>query len=93
VKSTKILRLNSNDNVAIALEDLEPGKVIFFQHEVGSLEIEIRDTIPFAHKVAIKNINMGCNVIKYGEIIGCATENIKIGQWVHTHNIHNQRAQ
>ena len=27
------------------------------------------------------------NIIKYGEIIGIATDDIHIGEWIHVHNI------
>ena len=45
------------------------------------------DKIPAGHKFALRNIAAGEYVIKYGEIIGRATENIKKGEWVHTHNV------
>lgn len=43
--------------------------------------------IPAGHKFALKDINVGETVIKYGQIIGRATKNIKKGDWVHTHNV------
>lgn len=45
------------------------------------------DNIPAGHKFALRDIAAGEYVIKYGEIIGRATENIKKGEWVHTHNV------
>lgn len=39
------------------------------------------------HKVALKDIHEGENVIKYGFPIGHATENIKSGERVHTDNL------
>ena len=45
------------------------------------------DKIPAGHKYALKDIAVGEFVIKYGEIIGRATENIAAGEWVHTHNV------
>ncbi len=43
--------------------------------------------IPAGHKFALKDIKQGETVIKYGQIIGRATVNIKKGEWVHTHNV------
>ena len=43
--------------------------------------------IPAGHKFALKDIKKGEYVIKYGEIIGRAKEDIKEGDWVHTHNV------
>ena len=43
--------------------------------------------IPAGHKYALCDIEKGTFVIKYGQIIGRATENIKKGEWVHSHNL------
>ena len=45
------------------------------------------DRIPAGHKYALRPIAEGEYVIKYGEIIGRATQNIAEGEWVHTHNV------
>lgn len=45
------------------------------------------EQIPAGHKYALCDIQKGAYIIKYGEIIGKATENIKKGAWVHTHNV------
>ena len=39
------------------------------------------------HKLAIKDIKAGEEIIKYGEVIGRATIDIKTGEWVHSHNM------
>ena len=39
------------------------------------------------HKYAIRDIAKGENIIKYGNPIGYATEDIKCGDHVHTHNV------
>ena len=45
------------------------------------------EKIPAGHKYALRPISMGEYVIKYGEIIGKATQDIAKGEWVHTHNV------
>ncbi|MBO5736446.1 MAG: altronate dehydratase [Clostridia bacterium] len=45
------------------------------------------EQIPAGHKYALCDIPKGEYVIKYGEIIGRATQDIKAGEWVHTHNV------
>lgn len=45
------------------------------------------EEIPAGHKMAIKDIPAGGQVIKYGYRIGIAKEEIKAGAWIHTHNI------
>ncbi len=43
--------------------------------------------ITAGHKVALTDIKAGEKIIKYGNCIGKATEDIKKGDWVHTHNV------
>ena len=45
------------------------------------------EKIPAGHKYALCPIACGETVIKYGEIIGRATQDIAAGDWVHTHNV------
>ena len=75
----KYIKLNPNDNVVVAIDDVKTGEVI--------CGITASDDIARGHKMAIAEIPQGENVIKYGYPIGHATENIKPGQWVHSHNI------
>ena len=48
---------------------------------IGKHEIEALETIPAGHKMAVKDICEGADVIKYGFRIGTAKEDIKAGQW------------
>ena len=51
------------------------------------VNLDGNDRIPAGHKYALRPIAEGEYVIKYGEIIGRATQNIAEGEWVHTHNV------
>ena len=48
--------------------------------------------IPFGHKIAVAAMAAGAPVIKYGEVIGVATAEIRPGQHVHVHNVRSDRA-
>lgn len=39
------------------------------------------------HKIALCDIEAGTDIIKYGYPIGVASDNIKEGEWVHSHNM------
>jgi len=86
-----VIVIHSNDNVATALKDL--GEGISIQVEVKNVKLEIipLDPIPFGHKIALKAIQQGADVIKYGEVIGRATQNIEFGEHVHIHNVESKR--
>ena len=81
------LVISARDNVATALEMLEPGRAL----ELGERHIVVRDRIPPGHKVAIDEIAPGQEVLKYGSAIGTATTPIAIGAHVHTHNVASAR--
>jgi altronate dehydratase len=83
MKSNCII-INPKDNVAIALEEIKEGESVRLP-DGGTLTAMA--AIPYSHKVALTDIRSGENIIKYGEMIGKATENIRKGQWVHTHNL------
>ncbi|MGM0901266.1 MAG: UxaA family hydrolase [Bacillota bacterium] len=77
-----IIQLNENDNVVVALKDLQAGQTIAVQGK----EIELKEEIKRGHKVAIKDIAVNENVVKYGYPIGHAIQEIGVGEHVHTHN-------
>jgi len=83
----KVLILNEIDNIAVCLVDLEIGEVI----GQDGLSLTIRNRIPRGHKIATKNISKDGGIIKYGERMGHATSDIKIGEHVHTHNVLGDR--
>jgi len=80
---TSLIRLADRDNVAIATRNLQRGAVV----EVAGEQLIARDAIPFAHKIAIRAIEQGGQVLKYGVPIGRAKIAIEPGQHVHVHNI------
>lgn len=45
------------------------------------------ETIPAGHKYALKDIGKGEYIVKYGSVMGRATQDIQAGEWVHTHNV------
>ncbi len=80
----KLIRINSRDNVAVAVEPLSKGEV----ESVDDATFTIFSDIPAGHKVALQDIKKGEKVIKYGYPIGAASEDIRQGQHVHNFNIH-----
>ncbi len=80
-------KISEHDNVAIALRVLQPETKL----SIDGADITINNTIGFGHKFALSNIKRGELIIKYGETIGRATEDIKRGDHVHTHNLVSMR--
>lgn len=81
--SSKFIVMEEKDNCATSLEEIDEGDLLKFKDE----SITIKQKIPLGHKFALSKIEKGEKIIKYGQIIGIATEEIAIGEWIHTHNI------
>ena len=79
----RFLKIHENDNVVIALSSINKGEII----DPGGKEIQILEDIKTGHKIAVKNIESGENIIKYGHVIGHAAKNIMPGEWIHSHNM------
>jgi len=77
------IRVDSSDDVAVALRPLEAGEEI----EVAESNVTLRDAILYGHKFAIRDVAEGKPVRKLGWPIGEATRPIRIGEHVHTHNV------
>ena len=50
-------------------------------------EIVFNNPLGLGHKIALKNIIQGEQIIKYGVPIGSALQDIKTGQHIHLHNM------
>ncbi|TMJ19880.1 MAG: altronate dehydratase [Alphaproteobacteria bacterium] len=74
-----LLKLDPGDDVAVALRDLAAGE------RVESLPIA--EAVPTGHKVALADLEAGATVRKFGSPIGRATQPIRAGQHVHSHNL------
>lgn len=81
------LVISARDNVATALQPLEAGQVI----TLGNESVTVAEPTPRGHKIALRLIRKGEDVVKYGNTIGTATDDILPGAHVHTHNLASGR--
>jgi (2R)-sulfolactate sulfo-lyase subunit alpha len=88
-----ILLHEAEDDVGVATIELAAGEVVHAVTLEGELVIEIKlaDDVPLAHKVAMRPMTAGEDVLEYGRAIGSATVEIERGAHVHTHNLHGKR--
>lgn len=77
------IRIHEDDNVAVALRPAAAGEIL----PIGTGGVTALEEIPQGHKIAIKPIKAGADVVKYGFRIGVAKEDIAKGSWVHIHNL------
>ncbi|WP_047152440.1 UxaA family hydrolase [Aneurinibacillus tyrosinisolvens] len=87
----KTVMMKPYDKVAVALMTIPAGTVI----EVTCLDktyiIKLVDEIDFGHKFAVVPIGKGEDILKYGEVIGMACQDIAVGEHVHVHNLEGKR--
>jgi altronate hydrolase len=77
------IHLHPSDNIAVARVPIPAGTEI----RVDGRPVVTRDAIPAGHKVALRDIQAGEIVERYGQAIGRAKAPIAAGRHVHTHNL------
>ena len=73
------IQLHASDNVVVATRRLQPGD--------SAGPVTAAQTIPNGHKVAIRHIRAGEPILKFGQVIGLASEEISPGDHVHLQNV------
>ena len=76
-----IIRLNENDNVAVARRELEADVAL------PGMNVRTREIVPPGYKVAVRDIAEGEAILKYNTIIGFAARDLQVGEMLHNHNI------
>jgi altronate hydrolase len=84
----KVLKVNEEDNVLVALSDLSKGETISYN---GS-EYVLQDDIKAKHKFFTQDMQPGEEVIMYGVLVGKAQEFIPKGGWMNTGNVKHAAA-
>ena len=80
---TTYLKINPADSVVVCLSPKKKGDLI----TIDGRKIAINQDTPAGHKVLIKDVAEGENIIKYGYPIGHAMTSMKAGDWVNENNL------
>ena len=78
MNTPRVIRLNAEDNVVIAIDVVAKGDPAY--------GITARERIHKGHKMAIEPIRESEPIRKFNQIIGFAKGHIAPGEWVHEHN-------
>jgi altronate hydrolase len=79
------IRLHLDDDVAIVKYTLAAGTILERDHD--NPPIAVKQLVTSGHKIALRDIQTGDPIHRYGQIIGFATNTIQAGEHVHTHNL------
>ncbi len=87
------LKVNDADNVATLFSNEgKAGAQVEIRDKKGeSFVMRLENPIPYGHKIALCDIAVGSDIIKYGESLGMATKAIRPGEHVHVHNLDSKR--
>ena len=85
------IEIAKGDSVAVLLSEAAAGQKLLAKGPGGDHEVIAVTDIPGGHKLALKDMPAGAEVIKYGQVIGRATTDIKTGEHVHIHNVEGIR--
>jgi hypothetical protein len=81
------------DDVAVALRPIAPGSAATARIGDEIVAITVKAPIALGHKIALRAVEPGEPIRKYGEVIGVASQRISPGDHVHVHNVRSRRAQ
>ena len=79
--------LDEKDNVVTCIKEVKAGEEVSYRTEAGEMTLRANEDIPYCHKVALRDLNKGDQVIKYGEMIGQLSRSVAAGCWVNEHNL------
>ncbi len=81
--NSNALKVNPGDNVVIAIRQITRGEDVVVD---GVKLLPAAEDVAASHKIAVVDIKAGGAIIRYGEPIVQARDDIRRGQWVHVHN-------
>lgn len=81
------LMMDVTDNVVTCVNEVEAGEMVVYRKGDEICTIKAEESIPYCHKIALVDIPKGAEIIKYGEILGETSEEIKMGHWVSHNNL------
>ena len=85
---------DARDTVAVVVvEGVKSGMPLtgWIMDEDKMIEVQARQDIPIGHKVALRDMQPGDTVLKYGNDMGKVVAPIKAGDHAHVQNIKTKR--
>lgn len=81
--STSVLKIHPDDNVIVALKNLDAKSVV----ELNGSIFVLKDAIPAKHKFYATDLAEGASVKMYGVLVGKVLRSVKMGELMSTENI------
>lgn len=81
--------LDEKDNVVTCVQEVKAGEEVTYRRGQAVCSLTAAQNIPNCHKIALRDIGLGEDVIKYGEMIGRTSSAIARGCHVNEYNIYS----
>lgn len=81
--------LDEKDNVVTCVREVKAGEEVCYRTETGESTLCAGEDIPYCHKVALRDLRKGDQVIKYGEMLGLLSQDVAAGCWVNETNLYS----
>jgi len=77
----------------IVVEGVKAGDALtgWIMEQDKTVNVKTLNDIPIGHKIALKELKNGDTVIKYGVDIGRTIAPIRLGEYLHVHNVKTKR--
>lgn len=83
--------LNPADNVATLIDNGGAADTTVELRGEKQGTVTLKQDIPFGHKVALADMDVGADILKYATVVGETTAAITVGEHVHIHNVDSKR--
>jgi len=83
---------NEGDHVAVAVQDVDAGRrrAVYLDSD-REVEVDVTETVPLGHKVALTDLEEGADVVEYAVRVGLTRRPVRRGELVHVHNLRSAR--
>jgi (2R)-sulfolactate sulfo-lyase subunit alpha len=77
----------------VVVEELQSGTELtgWIMETDETITLKSLDSVPLGHKIALRDLEEGETVLKYGHDVGRTVSAIAQGRHVHTHNLKTKR--
>ena len=85
---------DEKDNVGVVvIETTKKGQDCnaWIMENDKSVKVPSLNEVPLGHKIALKDLNEGDTILKYGHDIGKVVKSIKKSEHVHVHNVKTKK--
>src|SRR5580658_10456756 len=93
-KAPDFLVHEDGDSVGVVVvEGIKAGSELsgWVMAQDRTISVKVLNDVPIGHKLALADLGVGQNAVKYGVVIGKIVAPIKKGEHVHVHNLKTKR--